>query len=92
MESFFTKVLKSPRSYDFLKQIELDDIVDNMNNFQQSIVNEIAPICKFQTSAGVLQPSHQGNVLYGGSNVNMASFKNDLRKVLNSHKERMDKH
>ena len=47
---------------------------------------------KFQTSAGVLQPSHQENVLYGGSNVkNMASFKNDLRKLLNSHKERTDK-
>ena len=40
------KVLKSPRSYDFLKQIELDDIVDNMNNFQQSMVNEIVPIYK----------------------------------------------
>ena len=34
MESFFIKVLKSPRSYDFLKQIELDDIVDNMKKFQ----------------------------------------------------------
>ena len=33
MESFFIKVLKSPRSYDFLKQIELDDIVDNMKKF-----------------------------------------------------------
>ena len=30
---FFIKVLKSPRSYDFLKQIELDDIVDNMKKF-----------------------------------------------------------
>ena len=27
---FFIKVLKSPRSYDFLKQIEVDDTVDNM--------------------------------------------------------------
>ena len=27
---FFVKVLESPLSYDFLKQIELDDIVDNM--------------------------------------------------------------
>ena len=26
-------VVKSPRSYDFLKQIELDDIVDNMKKF-----------------------------------------------------------
>ena len=34
MESFFIKTLKSPRSYDFLKQIELDDIVDNMTKFQ----------------------------------------------------------
>ena len=34
MESFFfIKVLKSPRSYDFLKQIELADIVD-MKKFQ----------------------------------------------------------
>ena len=32
---FFIKVLKSPRSYDFLKQIELDDIVDNMKKFQE---------------------------------------------------------
>ena len=33
MDSFFIKVLKSPRSYDFLKQIELDDMVDNMKKF-----------------------------------------------------------
>ena len=26
-------VVKSPRSYDFLKQIELDDFVDNMKKF-----------------------------------------------------------
>ena len=39
MESFLVKVLKSPRSYDFLKQIELDDVVDNRKNFQQSIIN-----------------------------------------------------
>ena len=31
---FFIKVLKSPRSYDFLKQIELDDAVDKMKKFQ----------------------------------------------------------
>ena len=31
---FFIKVVKSPRSYDFLKQIELNDIVDNMKKFQ----------------------------------------------------------
>ena len=30
---FFVKVLESPLSYDFLKQIELDDIVDNMKKF-----------------------------------------------------------
>ena len=35
MESFFIKVLKSPRSYDFLKQIELDYIVHNMKKFQE---------------------------------------------------------
>ena len=50
MESFFIKVLKSPRSYDFLKQIELDDIVDNMKKFQelpqQSTINKFVPICK----------------------------------------------
>ena len=33
MESFFIKVLKSPRSYDFLKQIELDDMVVNIKKF-----------------------------------------------------------
>ena len=47
---FFTKVLKSARSCDFWKQIELDDI-DNMK-FQelprQSMINEIVPICKFR--------------------------------------------
>ena len=32
---FFTKVLKSARSCDSWKQIELDDIVDNMKNFQE---------------------------------------------------------
>ena len=34
VESFFIKVLNSPGSQDFLKQIELDDIVDNMKKFQ----------------------------------------------------------
>ena len=47
---FFIKVLKSPRSYDFLKQIELDDTVDNMKKLQklaqQSMINEIVAICK----------------------------------------------
>ena len=47
---FFIKVLKSPRSYDFLKQIELDYIVHNMKKFQelpqQSMINQIVPICK----------------------------------------------
>ena len=50
MEYFFIKVLKSPRSYDFLKQIELDYIVHNMKKFQelpqQSMVNQIVSICK----------------------------------------------
>ena len=49
MVCFFIKVLKSPRSYDFLKQIELDDIIDNMKKFlelpQQSMIIEIVPIC-----------------------------------------------
>ena len=51
MESFFIKVLKFPRSYDFLTQIELDDIVDNIKKFkelpQQSMIIEISvSICK----------------------------------------------
>ena len=50
MESFFIKVLKSPRSYGFLKQIELNDIVDSMKKFQelplQSKINKFVPICK----------------------------------------------
>ena len=50
MESFFIKVLESPLSYDFLKRIELDDIVDNMKKFQelpqQSMINEFVRICK----------------------------------------------
>ena len=54
LESFLIKVFKSPRSHDFLRQIELDDkvTVDNMKKFQeltqQSTINEIAncPICK----------------------------------------------
>ena len=51
MESFFLiKVLKYRRSYDFLKQIELDNVVDNMKKFQelpqQSMINEFVPICK----------------------------------------------
>ena len=48
MESFFYQ--GSPQSYDFLKQIELDDIVDNMKKFQelpqQSMKNEFVSICK----------------------------------------------
>ena len=41
---FLIKVLKSPRRYDFLKQIDLDDIVDKMKKFQelrqQSMIND----------------------------------------------------
>ena len=48
MESFFYQ--GSPQSYDFLKQIELDDIVDNMKKFQelpqQSMINKFVLICK----------------------------------------------
>ena len=50
---FFIKVHKSPRSYDFSKQIELDDIIDNKEKFQelpqqneQNMINEVVPICK----------------------------------------------
>ena len=47
---FFIKVLKSPRSYDFLKQIELVYIVHNMKKFQellqQSTINQVVPTCK----------------------------------------------
>ena len=32
---FFIKLLKSSRSHDFLKQIELDDTVDSMKNVQE---------------------------------------------------------
>ena len=50
MESSFIKVLKYPRSYDFLKQIELNDIVNNMKEFQeltqQSMINKFVLICK----------------------------------------------
>ena len=50
MDSFFIEVLKSPQSYDFLKQIELDDIVDNTKKFQefpqQSMINKFVLICK----------------------------------------------
>ena len=35
MESFFIKVFKPPWNYDFLKQIEQDDIADNMKKFQE---------------------------------------------------------
>ena len=44
MDSFLSRFLnKSPRSYNFLKQIELDDIADNMKKFFrvcQSIKND----------------------------------------------------
>ena len=47
---FFIKVLQSPLSYDFLKQFELDDIVDIMKKFQelpqQRKINKFVPICK----------------------------------------------
>ena len=50
---FFIKVHKSPRSYDFSKQIELDGIIDNKEKFQelpqqteQSMINAVVLICK----------------------------------------------
>ena len=58
LESFLIKVFKSPRSYDFLRQTELDAkvTVDNMKKFQelpqQSTINEIANCPDLQTSAG----------------------------------------
>ena len=41
----------SLRSYDSLKQIELNDFVENMKKFQelpqrQSMINKFVPICK----------------------------------------------
>ena len=49
MESFI-KVLKSTLSYDFLKQIDLDDIVDTMKKFQEEHDNWNYP--DLQASAG----------------------------------------
>ena len=47
---FLSRFLNLHRANDFLKQIELDDIVDNMKNFQelpqQSRRNKFVPICK----------------------------------------------
>ena len=60
----FIKVVKSPRSYDFLKQIDFDDIVDNMKTFQeltqQSMINEI-----FSQSACKLLPVHPATIAAG---------------------------
>ena len=77
MESFI-KVLKSTLSYDFLKQIDLDDIVDTMKKFQdlpqQSMIIEIIPICRIiPIAAGKLK------VLFCSYNSfkNMVPFNND---------------
>ena len=66
----------------FWKQIELIDIVNNMKKFQelpqQSMINEIVPICKF--------------LLVNPATITAAGrFNNDWRKVPNSRKERTDK-
>ena len=76
MESFI-KVLKSTLSYDFLKQIDLDDIVDTMKKFlelpQQSMIIEIIPICKLP----LVNPA---TITAGKSKVLFCSY-NRLKKV-----------
>ena len=80
MKFFFIKVLKSPRSYDFLKQIELVDIVDNMKKFQELhhrsmiSINEI--FSDLQASAGKSR-NHRSRNFFGSSKVkNKAPFNN----------------
>ena len=97
MESFI-KVLKSTLSYDFLKQIDLDDIVDTTKKFQdlpqQSMIIEIIPICKLPLVNPATITAGKLKVLFCSYNrfKNLVPFNNDYRKVLNSHKERIDKY
>ena len=83
MESFI-KVLKSTLSYDFLKQIDLDDIVDTMKKFQdlpqQSMIIEIIPICKLPlVNPATMITAGKLKVLFCGYNSfkNMVLFNND---------------
>ena len=82
MESFI-KVLKSTLSYDFLKQIDLDDIVDTMKKFQelpqQSMIIEIIPICKLPLVNPATITAGKLKVLFCSYNrlKNMVSFNND---------------
>ena len=82
MESFI-KVLKSTLSYDFLKQIDLDDIVDTMKKFQelpqQSMIIEIIPICKLPLVNPATITAGKSKVLFCSYNrlKNVAPFNND---------------
>ena len=68
---FLWKFLNSPRSYDFLKQIQLDDTVDNMKSFRNYLSR--AWQMRLSRSASfcweILQPLQQEKVLFGSSNV-----------------------
>ena len=81
MESFI-KVLKSTLSYDFLKQIDLDDIVDTMKKFeelpQQSMIIEIIPICKLPLVNPATITAGKSKVLFCSYNrlKNVAPFNN----------------
>ena len=82
MESFI-KVLKSTLSYDFLKQIDLDDIVDTMKKFQdlpqQSMIIEIIPICKLLLVNPATITARKLKVLFCSYNrfKNLVPFNND---------------
>ena len=82
MESFI-KVLKSTLSYDFLKQIDLDDIVDTMKKFQdlpqQSMIIEIIPICKLPLVNPATITAGKLKVLFCSYNrfKNLVPFNND---------------
>ena len=82
MESFI-KVLKSTLSYDFVKQIDLDDIVDTMKKFQelpqQSMIIEIIPICKLPLVNPATITAGKSKVLFCSYNrlKNVAPFNND---------------
>ena len=79
----FIKVFKSTLSYDFLKQIDLDDIVDTMKKFQelpqQSMIIEIILICKLPLVNPATITAGKLKVLFCSYNrfKNMVSFNND---------------
>ena len=96
MESFIIKVLKSPQSYDFLTQIELDDIVDNMKKFQelaqQSIINKFVPICKLLLVNPATIAGEKGPFRSAARRLKTWLLSTMVqKKVLNSRKERTDK-